>query len=120
VNVIKERISRLFETVDAKDADAFASLLTENAVFRYGSEPAVQGKEPIRRYLSAFFGSLEALRHQVVDTWERGDSMVCQGVVTYTRGDGRDVSVPFTNILRFEGDRIRDYLVYIDPSPLGR
>jgi len=117
---MKKRMAKVFETVDAKDADAFAALLTENAVYRYGSEPAVQGKEPIRRYVSAFFGSLEALRHQVVDTWEREGSVVCQGVVTYTKGDGRDVSVPFTKILRFEGDRIRDYLVYIDPSPLGR
>jgi ketosteroid isomerase-like protein len=114
-----ERISQLFQTVDAKDADAFASFLSENAVFRYGSQPAVQGKEAIRGYVSAFFGSLEALRHQVIDTWEREDSMVCQGVVTYTRGDGSDVSVPFTNIFRFEGDLIRDYLVYIDPSPLS-
>lgn len=115
----KDRISKLFETIDAKDADAFASFLSENAVFRYGSQPAVQGKEAIRGYVSAFFGSLEALHHQVVDTWEREDSMVCQGVVTYTKGDGRDVSVPFTNIFRFEGERIRDYLVFIDPSPLA-
>jgi ketosteroid isomerase-like protein len=114
-----ERISQLFEAIDAKDADAFASFLTETAVFRYGSQQAVQGKEAIRGYVSAFFGSVEALRHQVIDTWEREDSMVCQGVVTYTRGDGRDVSVPFTNILRFEGDLIRDYLVYVDPTPLA-
>jgi ketosteroid isomerase-like protein len=116
----KDGISRLFETVDARDADAFASFLSENAVFRYGSQPAVQGKEAIRGYVSAFFGSLEALSHQVVDSWERDDSMVCQGVVTYTRRDGRDVSLPFTNILRFEGDLIRDYLVYIDPTPLAQ
>ena len=56
----------------------------------------------------------------MIDTWEREDSMVCQGVVTYTRGDGRDVSVPFTNIFRFEGDLIRDYLVYVAPSPLAQ
>jgi ketosteroid isomerase-like protein len=115
-----DRISQLFQSVDAKDADAFASFLSENSVFRYGSQPAVQGKQAIHGYVSAFFGSIQALSHQVIDTWEREDSMVCQGVVTYTRGDGSDVSVPFTNIFRFEGDLIRDYLVYVDPSPLSQ
>jgi hypothetical protein len=115
-----ERISQLFQTVDAKNADALTSFLSETAVFRYGSQPAVQGKEAIRGYVSAFFGSIEALSHRVIDTWERDDSMVCQGVVTYTRGDGSDVSVPFTNIFRFEGDLIRDYLVYVDPTPLSQ
>ncbi|MGD2217077.1 MAG: nuclear transport factor 2 family protein [Gemmatimonadales bacterium] len=115
----KGQISQLFQAIDARDADAFASFLSENAVFRYGSQPAVQGKEAIRGYVSGFFGTLQALRHQVIDTWEREDSMVCQGIVTYTREDGSDVSVPFTNIFRFEGELIRDYLVYIDPTPLA-
>ncbi len=112
------RLSELFQSIDAKDADAFVSHLTANAVFRYGSGEPVQGREAIREYVAGFFGTIKALRHQLIDTWERDDSLVCQGEVTYTRHDDSEVTVPFTDIFKLENDQVSDYLVYIDPTPL--
>lgn len=44
--------------------------------------------------------------------------MVWQGSVLYTRLDGRQVKVQFTNIFHMDGDLIQDYLIYIDNGPL--
>jgi len=32
--------------------------------------------------------------------------------------DGSEVTVPFVNVFRLVEDRIRDYLIHIDPAPL--
>ena len=92
--------------------------LTEDAVFRYGSQEAVHGRAAIGEYVSGFFGSIEALQHHVTETWEGESSLVCQGEVTYTKMDGADVTLPFVNVFRFAKGRVRDYLIHIDPSPL--
>jgi ketosteroid isomerase-like protein len=114
----KISLTQIFEAIDSKDVDAFLSYLTKDAVFRYGSSEPVQGEGAIRDYVSGFLGSLKGLRHRLLETWEGDGSLVCQGEVTYTRHDGSEVTIPFTNIFRLDNGRIRDYLVYADPTPL--
>jgi ketosteroid isomerase-like protein len=111
-------LSKVLASVDGKDADTFSSYLADDAVFRYGSQQPVKGRQAVREYVAGFFGTVAALEHRVIETWEGDDSLVCRGEVTYTRHDGAQVMVPFTNVLKLEGGRIRNYLVYIDPTPL--
>ena len=44
--------------------------------------------------------------------------MVTELRVTYTRKDGRKVAVPCVNVFGMEGDKIRDYKIFIDVSPV--
>ncbi len=111
-------ISQILKTVDSKDAQAFSSYLTDDAVFRYGAQEPVKGREAVRDYVGGFFGTIAALEHQVIETWDGEGSLVCRGEVTYTKLDGARVSVPFTNVFKLDGNLIREYLVYIDPTPL--
>jgi ketosteroid isomerase-like protein len=115
----KISISELFSAIDRKDADAFVACLTEDAVFRYGSQEPVRGRDAVRDYVAGFLGTLEAIRHQVLDVWEHEEALVCRGDVTYRLQDGREVTVPFANILTLEGDKVLDYRIYIDPTPLA-
>jgi hypothetical protein len=111
-------LSEILASVDGKDADAFSSYFVDDGVFRFGSQEAVKGRQAVRDYVAGFFGTVAALEHKVSETWEGDGSLVCRGDATYTRHDGARVTVPFTNILKLEGNRIRDYLVYVDPTPL--
>ncbi len=111
-------MSDVFRSIDGKDADAFVSFLTDDAVFRYGSQAPVSGREAIHQYVTEFFGMLEGLRHRLIDTWESEGCVVCQGEVTYFKKDGNEVTVPFVNVFRLDGDRISEYLVHVDPTPL--
>jgi ketosteroid isomerase-like protein len=114
----KVALTDLFKAIDRMDADAFVAYLSEDAVFRYGSQAAVRGKAAVRDYVAGFFATLKGLRHRVIATWEGKGSLVCQGEASYTRQDGKQVTVPFVNVLLLEGEKIHDYLVYVDPTPL--
>jgi ketosteroid isomerase-like protein len=114
----KVLLSDVFAAVDAKDAEAFMSFLSDDAVFRYGSQEPVSGRAAIRGLVEGFFGSMRSMSHRLDDTWERDDAVVCQGEVTYVPMGGGDVTLPFVNIFRLDGGLIRDYLIYVDPTPL--
>jgi ketosteroid isomerase-like protein len=111
-------LSKVLTSVDGKDANTFASYFTDDAVFRFGSQEPVQGRQAVRDCVAGFFDTIAALSHRVIETWKGEESLVCRGEVTYTKHDGARVTVPFTNILKLSDGRIHDYLVYVDPTPL--
>ncbi|MCP4262959.1 MAG: nuclear transport factor 2 family protein [Planctomycetes bacterium] len=111
-------VKRLFSSVDKMDTEAFLGFLEDDALFRFGSEQVVTGKEAIGKTIEGFFASIKDLRHDILETWFVADAVICQGEVTYTRVDDSDITIPFVNILRMQGNRIREYLIYIDIKPL--
>ncbi|NIR42389.1 MAG: nuclear transport factor 2 family protein [Gemmatimonadetes bacterium] len=108
----------LFASIDGMDADAFVGFLTDDATFRYGSQNPVEGKAAVREYVQTFFGMIDSLSHEVFEVMEGENSMCCYGNTTYVRPDGSKVTIPFANVFRLQGDKVKDYLVHIDPSPL--
>lgn len=111
-------IVQLFRKVDAMDADGFVDHLTDDVRFRFGNGPEAKGREKVREVVSGFFKSIKALRHDLLETWIHSDVVICQGEVTYTRLDGSQITLPFIDLYRMKGDRIDQYLVYIDITPL--
>ena len=67
---------------------------------------------------TAFFASIHSSHHDILNNWEPAGHLVSQGMVTYTRLDGRKVTVPFVNIFNMQGKLVQDYLIYIDNTPL--
>jgi ketosteroid isomerase-like protein len=114
-----EWVSDLLASIDAMDADRFVSFLTDDAVFRYGSNPPTEGRPAVREYVAGFFTMFKALRHTALGVWAHPDAVFVQGEVEYTRHDGSAVAVPFLNCFKMQGDKIREYLIYIDPTPLA-
>ena len=53
----------LFAAIDARDGAAFVAYLTENAVFRFGSAPPVQGRDAIRAAVDGFFTTIAGCSH---------------------------------------------------------
>ena len=111
-------LPELFAAIDAKDAEGFLGFLTEDAAFRFGSAPAALGRDAIRQALDAFFGSIKGLRHSIDRVWTDVDTIACEGEVTYTRLDGKEVAIPFADVFDMRGDKISAYKIYIDVAPL--
>ena len=112
-------IREVLQAVDAKDAPRFASHLTPDAIFRYANAPVVTGPEPIREAVAQFVGAIQALRHDVLGVWTVDDLVFCKGEVNYTRHDGSKAGpFPFLNLFKMRGDKIAEYLIYVDISPL--
>ena len=108
----------LFAAIDARDAGAFVSFLTDDALFRFGNAPVLVGPEAIRAAVAGFFAAIQACRHELQATWQGPHSLVCEGLVTYTRLDGRQVVLPFVNVFALREDKISSYRIYIDNAPL--
>jgi ketosteroid isomerase-like protein len=111
-------LRRLFAAIDSRDAPRFIEFLTEDATFRFGNQPTLQSKSVIHAAVVGFFGSIKACRHEVMAHWRHPDSVVCHGWVTYTRTDNRQVTVPFANVMLMRGERIREYYIFVDITPL--
>jgi hypothetical protein len=112
------RIDSLFAAIDSSDAEGFSKFLTADGVFRFGSAVPVVGRQDISAVVGAFFGTIASSKHHIANTIASGDTLVCEGNVTYTRHDSTNVTVPFVDILELSGDLINDYKIYIDISPL--
>ncbi len=108
----------LFASIDAKDTARFLSFLTEDGVFRFGNMPDVKGHAAIGQAVDGFFGTIAASRHHLLNVWSVPGHVICQGTVTYTRKDGRTLTLPFLNVFGMRGTLIREYLIYIDVTPL--
>jgi ketosteroid isomerase-like protein len=113
-----EWITDLFESIDRKDADKFASFLTEEATFRFGNAPPITGREAIREAVAQFFSSIAAVEHRRADTWALQEVVICNGEVTYTRRDGSLLTVSFANIFKLNNNRVHEYFIYVDISQL--
>ena len=111
-------LAALFESIDAKNTQAFAVFLSEDVLFRFGNAPAVEGRRAVAETVQGFFQSIRGLRHELAQTWTQGDSVVCHGQVTYTRKDGSTLCVPFANIFGLAEGRVSRYLIFVDVSEL--
>jgi ketosteroid isomerase-like protein len=111
-------IDDLFRTIDDKNADAFAGFLAPDATFQFGNAPPVAGRDAIRETVRQFFAGVQALRHELLETWMVPDGAICRGHVTYLRHDGSRLAVPFANVFRLRGGLVKDYLIYVDASQL--
>ena len=108
----------LFKSIDAMDTDKFCDFFTDNAKFKFGNAETVEGKEQIRQMVSGFFASIKGLSHTVSDMVEQDSALVCRGEVTYTRKDSSELTVPFSNYYKLNGDKVSDYQIYVDASQL--
>ncbi len=109
---------RLFAAIDARDAVRFAAFLTADARFRFGNLPEVVGREAIATVVAQFFAAIGGCAHRLIAVWYGPGSAVCEGEVTYTRLDGKVVTVPFANVFALRGTDIASYQIFIDNTPL--
>jgi len=117
--VNRPTLDQLFAAIDSRDADRFASFLTDDGRFVYGSNPAVEGRAAVRDFVAGFFGQLKGLRHSVEKIWEHPGELLMRGTVTYTLPNDRVVAVPFVNVFTLASDKIRTYEVFVDPTPIS-
>lgn len=109
-----------FKTVDTLDADAIAAYFTDDGKFRFSNQPPAVGKQAVRDSLAQFFDTIEAMHHEKAGLWlgDDGNSAVWETDVTYTRKDGTQVTLPCASILRSRADKIYDFRMNMDISPV--
>ena len=111
-------VADVFAAVDASDARRFAGFFTEDGQFRFGNAPPVVGRTAVEATVAGFFASIRSCRHRVLRYWDGDAHCAMDGTVTYTRLDGRELTLPFANVFVLRDGRIAEYLVFVDLAPL--
>ena len=111
-------IDKLFQSIDAKNADAFAALIAPDGEFCFANLPPVVGRDAVREFVTGFFASIASVSHVVEASWQVADALICQGRVSYTRHNGSVLTVPFANVMRTSPSGFTRYQIYADTSAL--
>ena len=116
--VMSDTCVRLFGRGEGMDSEGFISFFTDKPMYQFGNGEPCLTKAAIKDSVDGFFGSVDALYHDVRNTWEIGDTVFVEMDVTYWRKDGTSITLPCCDILRFEGDKIQELRIYEDANPL--
>jgi len=109
----------VFATVDSMDVATITSLFAPDGRVVFGNAEPLVGIDEIRTGLIAFFDTIAALRHEIVNEWNVGDDAIVEFKVTYDRKDGQQVTIPCVTIFRTDAaDKIDAYRVYFDAAPI--
>jgi len=114
----KNWATKLFQSIDDQDAEAFLDFLSDDVEFRFGNAEPVNGKAAVSTVIKHFFNSIKSVRHVLSRVWNEEGFVICHGTVTYTRHDATTLSVPFANILGLRDSLISEYLIFVDVSAL--
>jgi uncharacterized protein (TIGR02246 family) len=111
------QVQEAFRAVDEMRLDDFAELFTPDGSMTFGNgEPSV-GPDACRTALAGFYQHLAGVRHELRGAWIVDDVSINEAIVHYTMKDGSDVPLPVTSILRWSGDRVREWRIYMDAAP---
>jgi ketosteroid isomerase-like protein len=112
-------VLEVLAAVDARDAARFANFIAEDGVFKFANAEPARGRAAIEAAVAGFFGTVRACHHRLLRCWQDGgDALAMQGTVSYTRLDGRELTLPFVNVFVMRGELIAEYLIYVDIAPL--
>lgn len=110
---------QIFADIDTMDADAFLRHLTPDVRFTFGNHDAADGREAVRAAVEGFWSTIAGMKHHVHQVWDVEDGVsVVHADVEYRRRDGKVVTVPNVDILRWDGDRVADWRIVIDLAPV--
>ncbi len=113
-----DNIISIFKDADSLVPEKFSRHLTVNVFFKFGNMPPANGRVEVERNLGGFFSLLKGLRHDLLKTWIDEKSTVAEALATYTMRDGTTYALPVVSVLRFKGDLVEDYRIYMDVNPV--
>jgi len=113
-----ETCVRLFGRGEAFDSEGFITFFSDTPMYQFGNGEPCLTKAAIKASIDGFFGAVDALYHDVRNLWEVGDVVFVEMDVVYWRKDGTSIRLPCSDILRFEGDKIKELRIFMDANPI--
>ncbi|WP_433684820.1 nuclear transport factor 2 family protein [Nocardia sp. CA-119907] len=108
-----------FQAVDTLDAKSYAELFAPDGKITFGNGAALEGRDAVEAGCAGFFDTIGGMRHDIVNEWVVGKDTIVELVVTYTRKDGRKVSIPVVSIWTVgDSGLIDEYRVFFDLAPV--
>jgi ketosteroid isomerase-like protein len=111
-------IRRMFAAFDVKEVSTLAELVTDDVRLRLGNAPTARGKLAFVDAVNAFLASVAGFRHEILNLWCDGHTLIAELDVHYTRLDGGKVTLPCCNVFKLREGLISEYRSYVDATPV--
>jgi ketosteroid isomerase-like protein len=113
-----DHIRQMFAAFDAKEVSALAEFVTDDIALRLGNPPMVQGKPAFVAAVNAFLASVAGFRHEFLNLWRAGQTVIAEFDVHYVRLDGGKVTLPCCNVFKLRDGLVSEYRSYMDATPV--
>jgi hypothetical protein len=110
--------SDIYRAIDGMQMEGFVSGLSPDVELVFANNPPLRGVEAVRQGIGGFWGSIDGLKHTLVNVIESDAHTVLELRVDYLRKDGRTVSVPCVTMLNRDAELIRSMRIHIDLTPV--
>ena len=111
-------LEQFYADVDAMRMDEFLDHFTDDGVVVYANNPPAHGKQQIGEAIGGLWASIDGLRHEFHERYDRDDRTIIEAAVTYTRRDGSEVTLPAASAFGRRDDKVESLTVYMDLAPL--
>ena len=112
-------VRRMFLAGESMHVERFAAFYTEDALYQFGNFPVARGPQGIIDTSQGFLAKVAAVDHHIKNMWKVGeDVVVCEMDVTYTRRDGKVITLPCCDTVRIKGDKVQELRIYMDINPV--
>ena len=120
MNTNLDTFLKMIELFKEMDVPTSLNYYAEDAVYRYGSFPPVVVRQAIGEMTAiSHLDFIEKMDFQIIQTWVDGDTVIAQMELPHRLKEGREITLPCTDIVRFNQEgQVKEFLVYIDSSPL--
>ncbi|UOT05774.1 nuclear transport factor 2 family protein [Rhodococcus opacus] len=113
-----ETTRKLLEAADT-DIAAFFDFFSDDCFFRMGNNAPVIGKSAIQSWVAQYLTSVASMRHEIIEEWSEGNVAALRVEVTYTLQNGESFTLPAVTRTRVEQNKVTEYLIFMDPSPVA-
>lgn len=108
-----------FRDADKLDLPLLMSWFADDIDLRIAIMPPVIGWTNVEKSFADFWANLSGMSHRAEELVVKGDNGAQMSIVTYTRKDGKVVSMPVaSHIRRKSGGKFDRLWIYIDIGPL--
>ncbi len=109
---------KYFEDVDTMIPEKVTQYYNEDSVFKFGNAPAAQGPKEIKNALDHFYQLINSMEHHNTGLWLGDKSGVFEADVHFKNTSGETIVIPAVSIMRLEEDKIKDFRMVMDATPL--
>jgi limonene-1,2-epoxide hydrolase len=113
-----EVVGKIFAALDGGDIEGLAAMMDDNVRLQLANAEESHGKERFVAAVEAFLASVSGFRHEAIDVWRDGETIVAELHVHYIRLDGLKVTVPCCNVFQVNEDLVWAYRSYLDMTPV--
>jgi hypothetical protein len=114
-----EWLKAKYSAVDAMDAEAYRTFLSEDCKLQFGNGPVVSCNNEIIGGIRHFWEAINGLDHSFINVLGSSRHFAAEALIDYTRKDNTLVTIPCVTVIERNAEGLAKSLkIFIDTTPI--